>query len=351
MTSEMTSDPKAPGAAAVYLDIEEDANDPMHYESVYVRIKVLTEKGKVNSPPSTFPTSRGVKVSDIKGRTIHADGAIIPLSVKPEDLLDAKSGDMQFGHIAFTLPSVEVGSILEYRYALRYDDNQFSSPQWEVQRTYFVHKAHYKFTPFKAFAPQGSVNAGTSMFLIDERGRTVNSLIWWGRLPDGKKIETSAGGFYSVDVTDVPAIPDEEFMPPIDSTLYKVLFYYKYASNANDFWISEQILVEDVDGFAEQSKTIKSAAEALISPQDTETQKANKLYAAVQALDNTDYSREKGLRSSKQLKLKEARHAEDTWTQKSGSSEDIAMLSSPCCAPSDSDLRRQNRGSRPRHYS
>ena len=42
----MTSDPKAPGAAAVYLEIKEIANDPMHYQSYYARIKVLTEKGK-----------------------------------------------------------------------------------------------------------------------------------------------------------------------------------------------------------------------------------------------------------------------------------------------------------------
>ena len=42
----MTADPKAPGADAVYLDINEVANDPMHYESTYRRIKVLTEKGK-----------------------------------------------------------------------------------------------------------------------------------------------------------------------------------------------------------------------------------------------------------------------------------------------------------------
>ena len=42
----MTADPKAPGADAVYLNIEEIANDPMHYQSYYARIKVLTEKGK-----------------------------------------------------------------------------------------------------------------------------------------------------------------------------------------------------------------------------------------------------------------------------------------------------------------
>ena len=40
----MTADPKAPGTDAVYLDIEEIANDPMHYQSYSARIKVLTEK-------------------------------------------------------------------------------------------------------------------------------------------------------------------------------------------------------------------------------------------------------------------------------------------------------------------
>ena len=83
----MTADPKAPGADAVYLDVEEIANDPMHYQSYYARIKVLTEKGK-ELATVTIPYLKGnKKVADIKGRTIHADGTVIPLTVKPEDLL------------------------------------------------------------------------------------------------------------------------------------------------------------------------------------------------------------------------------------------------------------------------
>jgi len=42
----MTSEPKAPGAAAIYLYREETADDNLHYHSRYERIKVLTEKGK-----------------------------------------------------------------------------------------------------------------------------------------------------------------------------------------------------------------------------------------------------------------------------------------------------------------
>ena len=64
----------------------------------------------------------------------------------------------------------------------------------------------------------------------------------------------------------------------------------------------------------------------LVAPTDSDLDKAKKLYDAVEALDNTDYSRKKSASEMKELKIKEAKHAEDTWAQKSGSSDDIAML-------------------------
>ncbi len=325
----MTEDPKAPGAAAVYLNIEEIANDPVHYQSFYARIKVLQEKGKELATVE-LPYLRGdTKITDIKARTIHSDGTVIPLVVKPEDLLafktGGKNGELQVNRKVFTLPSVEVGSILEYRYQLEYGENEYSSPTWEVQRPYFVHKAHYLFIPFKAFLP-GSQNI-TSMYLTDGHGRTLNNLIWWSNLPPGLSVKTDAGGHYSVNVTDIPPIPDEEWMPPIKSFLYKVEFYYKSESNAANFWTAEaKFWSKDVDHFAEPSKSIKEAVAGLIAPGDSDLDKAKKLYVAVQALENTDYSRTKTESELKQLKIKAAKHAQDTWEQKSGSSEDIALL-------------------------
>ncbi len=323
----MTSDPKAPGADAVYFDINEVGNDPMHYQSTYARIKVLTEKGKELATVE-LPYLRGsFKIEDIKGRTIHPDGTVIPLTVKPEDLMVSRTGETQVGKKVFSLPSVEVGSILEYSYNIRYDDDEYSSPEWEIQRPYFVHKAHYQFTPFKAFMPRGTADTTTSMYLTDDRGRVVNSLIWWNRLPPGVTMQTSVNGSYSVDVTDIPPIPEEEWMPPVNSLLYKVFFYYKAASSPEEFWPSEaKLWSKDVDKFAEPSRVIQDAVNGLIAPMDSDLDKAKKLYDAVQALDNTDYSRAKSVSELKELKIKVAKHAQDTWAQKSGSSEDIAML-------------------------
>jgi hypothetical protein len=326
----MTDDPKAPGAAAVYLNVEEIANDPIHFQSVYVRIKVLQEKGKELATVHLPYWHGNFKITDIKARTIHSDGTVIPLTGKPEDLLLSKTssgnGDqLQINSKVFTLPSVEVGSILEYRYDLRYDDDNVSSPTWEIQRPYFVHHARYAFTPFKGFLP-GSQNA-TSRSVIDAHGNVADTLIWYKVLPAGVDMKADVAGVFHLEVTDIPAAPDEEYMPPLDGMLYQVKFYYKSAHDTADFWVSEaKRWSKEVDHFAEPSKTIKEAVAGIIAPGDSDLDKAKKLYKAVQALDNTDYSRKKSDAELKQLKLKVARHAEDTWTQKSGSSQDITLL-------------------------
>jgi hypothetical protein len=327
----MTADPKAPGAAAVYLNVEEVTNDNLHYQTFYARIKVLTEKGKELATVDVPPYLRGTsKIVDIKGRTIHSDGTVIPLEGKPQDLLVGKITTKEGEHYqknrkVFTLPSVEVGSILEYTYQIQNEDYIYSEPHWEIQRPYFVHKAHYSFTPFKAFL-SGSTNM-TSSYLQDEHGRVLNTLIWWPKLPQGVAVIKDATGHYGVDVIDVPPTPDEEWMPPIESIRYKVFFYYKAANSAQEFWINDaKLWSKDLDHFAEPSKSLREAVAGLIAPTDSDLDKAKKLYKAVQDLDNTDYSRKKSEAEMKQLHLKTAKHAEDTWTQKSGNSEDIALL-------------------------
>jgi hypothetical protein len=330
----MTADPKAPGAAAVYLNVEEVSNDPIHFQSVYVRIKILQEKGKELATVELPYLRRNTKISDIKARTIHSDGTIIPLVGKPEDLLSVKKvtkyGDLQVDRKVFNLPSVEVGSILEYRYELHYDDYLFSSPSWEIQRPYFVHQARYSFTPFKAFQSQNQDAVNPAYYtnaLVDGNGNLVNALLWESHLPPGVQMKADGGGVYRLELTDIPAAPDEEFMPPIESVLYHMRFYYSNSGSKTDFWTdAAKRWSKEVDQFANPSKSIQEAVAGLIAPTDSDLDKARKLYKAVQALDNTDFSRTKSESELKQLNLKVTKHAEDTWAQKSGSSHDIALL-------------------------
>jgi hypothetical protein len=318
----MTADPKAPGADAVILELREVDNDTLHSQVHYERIKVLTDKGEDAATVELPYLAGATSIVSIGGRTIHPDGTVVPLTVKPEDLLVEKTGELQVQRKVFNLPSVEVGSVLEFSYVLRFV--YLMEPYWRVQQRYFVHKAHFEFTPFALFQQGGS---GGLSFPINERGEILNTLVMWPNLPQGSTVRQDVGNRYFLDITDVPAAPDEPWSPPAESFLLKVRFYYQQAGTAEDFWIREsKFWSKDVDRFAQPSQTIRDAVNGIVTPGDSDLDKAKKLYAAVQGLDNTDYSRAKTESERQALRLKDIKRAEDTWKQKSGDRNEIADL-------------------------
>src|SRR5258705_5659464 len=70
----------------------------------------------------------GFNVEGVQGRTIHPDGKIIPFTGKPYEKLIEKTQGVKVMAKVFTMPDVEVGSIIEYRYRLQYDDRYLQSP-------------------------------------------------------------------------------------------------------------------------------------------------------------------------------------------------------------------------------
>jgi transglutaminase-like putative cysteine protease len=313
----MTADPKAPGASAVYLYREETTDDALHYHSIFERIKILSEKGKEQAT-IRVPYERGsFKVTDIKGRTIHADGTIIPLTTKPTDLMDFKSNSLQINQMVFTLPSVEVGSILEYRLEIRYDDNWVSSPTWEIQQPFYVHKAHYFFNPK---GPDGRT-------ISDSRGTPLNRIMWTGTGLRADQIVQDSRNRFFVDLTNIPPIPDDDWMPPLNTLKWRVEFYYTYAHSGTEFWDSEgKHWAKDAEHFTNPTGALKSAVSQIVAPADTDEQKARKIYAAVMKLENTHFARKKSQAERKAEKLKAIKDAEDVWKQQSGSEDEIALL-------------------------
>src|SRR5579859_3046256 len=126
---QMTSDPKAPGASAVYLYREDITDQTNSTRTYYERIKVLTEKGKELATERVFYDPESAKIANVEGRTIHADGTIIPLTDKPSELVEMKTKGFQLNAQVVTLPSVDVGSILEYRIRVKFS-SAAPSPTW-----------------------------------------------------------------------------------------------------------------------------------------------------------------------------------------------------------------------------
>ncbi|MGA9667745.1 MAG: DUF3857 domain-containing protein [Terracidiphilus sp.] len=315
----MTADPKAPGAAAVYLNREEKTDDNVHYHSIYVRIKVLTEKGRELATVSIPYQPGDYKVAAIQGRTIHHDGTIIPLKAKPSDMLDLKTSTHQYNQMVFTLPSVEVGSILEYYLQLRYSEDVVSSPRWDIQQPYFVHKAHYFFSP-------GFLSG---QLITNNRGQVAEELMYQSRFgpASSQQVTRDTMGRYSLDLTDIPPLPDEEWMPPLNTLNWNVVFYYTTVNSGEQFWnVEGKHWAKFADSFINPSGTLKTAVAQIVSPGDSEEQVARRIYAAVMKLDNTDFTRKKSQTELKAQKVKAVKDATGVWKQQSGSGDEIALL-------------------------
>lgn len=339
---QMTSDPLAPDAPAVYLYREETADNRNHYTSSYARIKVLTEKGKEWATVE-IPYIPGFSNPPIiEARTIHADGTVIPLQGKVEDLLAFKTNNAHVKVAVFNMPSVEVGSILEYKWTLPLggghvsfaaggegEEDFYASalaggiPQWDVQRELFVHKEHFYWNPLSDIE---SNVAGTPITYI-VNGEPASYRLFTQRLPAGANVTESPRQDYTLDIQNVPAFKQVADAPPEDALRYRVHFYYTPYTTARDYWENEiKRWSHSVDQYAAQTNAIQSAAAELTAGAATPELKARKLYDAVQKLDNTEFSRQKSDAERKRLHLKALRKAEDVLSQKSGSANDLAAL-------------------------
>jgi hypothetical protein len=300
----MTSVPGYPGAPAVVLYYEEVSRDDLSVVQRYVRIKVLTEAGKeyanvqlnfvrTSDTGRFFDRTDGneMTVGEILGRTIHPDGTIIPFTGKPYlKTMEQTEGAKRQAKV-FTLPDVEVGSIIEYRYSERYNDHQALSPNWFIQRELFVRQAHYVWWP-------------TVKQLIDYKDRPINSISWFPILPPGAKIENkripASGGFtgdqlmYELTVKDVPPMVREEYMPPLASFSYRVLFNFTAYHSADEYWQSEgKEWSKRSDNFMKGGAAVSAATQAATAGATTSEEKLRKIYAKVMAMENTQFTRER----------------------------------------------------------
>ena len=292
----MTSVPGFPGASAVVLFREETTNDDMHSIQRYERIKILTEEGKqyANVELRAFRTSgndsdfgsNDEAVQDIQGRTIHPDGTIIPFTGKPYEKTLVKSKGGKVLAKVFTLPDVEVGSIIEYRYFKRFSDAWVEDPQWYIQGDLYVKAAHYVWHP-------------TSHDLVDSEERPINSIAWFPLLPNGTSIKRTEvpggrGQIYELNVKDIPPTVNEDYMPPMKSYTYRVLFSLTAFRTQEEFWKAQgKQWSKRADAFMKQNGDLKTATEAAISGAATPEEKLKKIYAKVMSLENTDYTRER----------------------------------------------------------
>ena len=122
----MTAEPLAPGAAAIYLYRQVDRDDADFKQYNYSRIKILTEEGRKYADVE-IPFVKGAEnIRNLQARTIHRDGSIANFEGKAFEKTIVKSQGVKVLTKTFTLPEVQVGSIIEYRYTRESTPNMIS---------------------------------------------------------------------------------------------------------------------------------------------------------------------------------------------------------------------------------
>jgi len=325
----MTSLPQVPGAPAFYLFREEKTIDHLHVYSEYVRMKILTEGGKKYANVELKYIGGGEmrrSIGEIEGRTIHPDGTVIPFTGKPYDQTLVKGSGMSAKAKVFTLPDVTVGSIIEYRYNERWEDNWYSSPEWIIQNDLYLRKGHFLWQPTDRI-----LNSGGKHEKVDDR------LAWSPILPAGAVVNrvTRPGNSLThegdttmeLNIADVPPAPEEEYMPPLAGFRYRVLFYYTGYASQEEFWKKEgKDWSGDTNKFIGSGPNVKDAVAHLAVTSDTPEVKLKKLYASVMELDNTEFTREHSRTEDKAQGLSQVKTTDDVLAHKRGSSDQLALL-------------------------
>jgi hypothetical protein len=312
--------PGQPGAPAAVLFHEEIYDDMRHAHDVRERVKILTEEGRKYADV-TIPYNRRMQLVNVSGRTIHADGKVVQFQGKPYEKTLYKGLGRKYAVKAFSLPDVQVGSIIEYEFVYLYQDGVVYAPEWIVQKDLWQKRIHYKFIPFTSM----------SRFVVIDHDQSSRGVAWTTYLPkewDVKNVRMPNNQDYvELDVSSVPAFIEEPYMPDSDQFKYHVRFYYAVARNENDYWKSEgKYWNKDVEHFLDKHSAVQEAVAKVVSPSDTPEQKARKIYAFVIGLDNDDFLPPRSEQEIRALGFKGVNGADDVLLQKRGDSIDLTRL-------------------------
>jgi hypothetical protein len=221
----MTVEAKAPGAPAIILFRKEDRDDRGNtaHEDNYLRIKILKEEGrKYADIEIPFYKENGTNIVNVRGRTTRPDGSTVNFTGKPFDKSIVKAKGVKYMAKTFTLPDVQVGSVIEYAYTLDLAERYVFDSHWILSNELFTKTAQFSLKPYTSDYSNWHVR-------------------WsWQRLPDGTE-PPKDGPDHVIRMTaaNIPAFQTEDYMPPENELKSRVDFTYTDNFEAKDqehFW-------------------------------------------------------------------------------------------------------------------
>jgi len=302
----MTDFKPLPGADAVLLYYSNDIDDVDHTDFFYSRIKILTESGK-RFATVEIPTVHKTTMQGFYARTVHPDGSVVEFAGQPFDKISLKSRGVRLKVKSFTLPQVNIGSVIEYRYELHYPSGVFRPHEWAVQHDLFAVKEHFRFRYDKHMGIRWLPTRGLD------------------KSPD----HDVKAGVLQMDVENKSPFDAEDQMPPEEYFRQSMKFFYLTASMSSPtaYWYEwGRWSSQGIDGFIGNHKEIKAAADQAIGSETDPEKKLHKLYARAQQIRNLSYERHRSQQEDKKEELKENKNIVDVLKHGYGDRSDIARL-------------------------
>ena len=306
----MTSEPQAPGAAAVILYRQVDRDDSAGGESQYIRIKILTAEGRKYADVEIAFEKNSESIRGIEARTIHPDGSIIEFDGTVYEKTIVKAKGVKYLAKTFSLPDVQVGSIIEYRYRRSLQYGFVFDSHWILSQDLYTRHAKFTLDPYGEFTLRYS---------------------WPVGLPPGTDDPRKERGKLRLETRDVPAFVTEEYMPPENELKYRVDFIYdtdsvvekdqdKYWKRVGKKWFG------DLNRVINRRRAMERAVAQIVQPGDAPEAKLRRIYARVQQIRNVSFEPEKAAEEIKREKLESIDDVEDVWNRGYGGGMQITWL-------------------------
>lgn len=307
---QMTDAPAAPRAPAIYLYRQVERDDISHTERVYMRIKILTDEGRSQGNVAIRFDKERESIRDIEARTIRPDGSAVKFdgTVYDKPLIEGRGVHVMTK--TFSLPEVQPGCIIEYRYERLTPLHYVIGSQWIVSADLYTRLARFSLIPYRGYTLRTTSPAGLPFATV------------------GPKFEH---GVYTMVTRDIPAFITEEYMPPADELRMRVDFVYLQDSiiDKDDatFWSRWGKRANDVaKRFMDQKRSMQAAVAETLSAGDSPEQKLRKLYARTLQIRNLSLDRRRTAQEAERESAKDNEDVADVWKHGYGSEHQITWL-------------------------
>jgi hypothetical protein len=310
----MTGEPHAPGAPAIILYRQVDRDDNIHtpHEDNYFRIKILTEEGRKHANIEIPFVREFDNVVDIRARTIRPDGSIAEFDGKVFEKELVKERGAKVLAKVFTLPDVEVGSIIEYSFTIDFAEHKLFRSNWILSDALFTKKAQFSLKPY-------------------EGAYVKYTLRWsWHDLPPGAVPKEGTDHIIRMEASDIPAFQTEDYMPPANELKSRVSFIYEEGVTPKDqvdYWkhVGKK-RNDELESFIGKRKAMEQAVAGIVSQNDPQDVKLRKIYDHVQQIRNKSYELRKTEQELKREKEKPVENVEEVWKRGYGSGVQLTWL-------------------------